>query len=479
MTRRVLASRTFGPDDQLRFATLTGDFNPLHMDAVTARRTQSGAPVVHGIHILMWMLDCIAAHYPDLPSIATLKVRFLKVVYLGDRADVVVSNCDSGSLAAEVTVGRDDVVLRLSAKFGVAQPAPARVLFGGHSEPLSPASPLELTVEQIAAMQGRVAFALPVEELASEFPAAHRLLGARRLAALGASTRLVGMVCPGLHSIYAGLSLTMCSDADSAPELGFQVTGAHPRLRLVRQTITGGGLTGTVESFIRPLPSDQASVASLASLVGGDEFADSVALIIGGSRGLGEVTAKLVAAGGGRVIITYVSGKADAERVAAEIDGWGGRADVLNYDVLHAPEPQLTALPRHPSHLYYYATPIIARRKVGVFDRRRFDEFVSYYVAGFYSLCRALAIAGDKLSVYYPSSVYVENWPESLVEYAMAKSAGELLCRNIAGRLNNVYVTATRLPPLATDQTATLIQSSPLDPAPVLLPVIRNVQGVR
>jgi len=61
----------------------------------------------------------------------------------------------------------------------------------------------------------------------------------------------------------------------------------------------------------------------------------------------------------------------------------------------------------------------------------------------------------------------------------MAKSAGELLCRNIAGRLNNVYVTATRLPPLATDQTATLIQSSPLDPAPVLLPVIRNVQGVR
>ena len=39
---KVLAERTFTPDYQNRFAALSGDFNPMHMDAVAARRTIFG-----------------------------------------------------------------------------------------------------------------------------------------------------------------------------------------------------------------------------------------------------------------------------------------------------------------------------------------------------------------------------------------------------------------------------------------------------
>jgi len=59
------------------------------------------------------------------------------------------------------------------------------------------------------------------------------------------------------------------------------------------------------------------------------EFAGQRALIVGGSRGLGELTAKIIAAGGGHTIITYSVGKEDAERVAAEIEGFGATCDVL------------------------------------------------------------------------------------------------------------------------------------------------------
>ena len=48
-------------------------------------------------------------------------------------------------------------------------------------------------------------------------------------------------------------------------------------------------------------------------------FAGQRSLIVGGSRGLGEVTAKIVAAGGGYPVITYMESKDEAERVAAEI----------------------------------------------------------------------------------------------------------------------------------------------------------------
>jgi acyl dehydratase len=51
-----LAERVFTETDQKRFASVSGDYNPMHMDALQARRTQAGAPVVHGINLFLWAL---------------------------------------------------------------------------------------------------------------------------------------------------------------------------------------------------------------------------------------------------------------------------------------------------------------------------------------------------------------------------------------------------------------------------------------
>jgi acyl dehydratase/NAD(P)-dependent dehydrogenase (short-subunit alcohol dehydrogenase family) len=476
LTRELLASRSFGPPDQERFAQLTGDFNPVHMDPVAARRTQPGAQVVHGVHALLWALDIIAGRYPDIPPFAKLKVRFLKVLYLGEIADLTLLERDDQGLIAEVTAA-GNVALRLSAASSPAEEAPSAAVHLAGAATRFASGPLDLTIEQIAAMRGRVPFAQPIEEIVQAFPAAHRMLGARRVAALGASTHLVGMICPGLHSLYSGFSFALCEDKDPAPELAFAVTHAHPHLRVVRQTVIGGGFSGTVESFVRRPPVIQASMTSVAGLIDRYEFADSIALVIGGSRGLGEATAKLLAAAGSRVIITYFSGQSDATRVASEIAGGGGRVETLRYDSRLAPEPQLADLPAQLTHLYYFATPPIARRKSGAFDRSRLDEFMTYYVEGFYELCRCLTATGRRLSAYYPSSVYVEKCPNGLVEYAMAKAAGELLCSNFGSVLRDVRITVTRLPPLATDQNAGLLNAKTADPATVMLPIIRTVQS--
>jgi len=109
-------------------------------------------------------------------------------------------------------------------------------------------------------------------------------------------------------------------------------------------------------------------MASIAPLVSKAEFHGVRALVIGGSRGLGEVAAKLVAAGGAHVTITYKSGKADADAVAAEIQKWGGRCEAMAYDVRREAAPQLAALQQPPTHIYYFATPTIAQRKSGIWD---------------------------------------------------------------------------------------------------------------
>ena len=60
----MLASRTFTEADQMRFAAVSGDRNPMHLDALLARRTQAGVPVVHGVHLLLWGLDALARAEP-------------------------------------------------------------------------------------------------------------------------------------------------------------------------------------------------------------------------------------------------------------------------------------------------------------------------------------------------------------------------------------------------------------------------------
>jgi NAD(P)-dependent dehydrogenase (short-subunit alcohol dehydrogenase family) len=471
----VLVSRIFTIEDQTRFSALTGDFNPIHMDPIAARRTPAGAPVVHGVHTLLWLLDSIGAQQAQFPGLATLKVRFRKLVYLGDRVAARITQQSPAGLRAQACVDGVEVV-SLVATFGPLLPAVHVATTGPAELPARLTAARELDFQAIDSQSGRVPFATEPAEMQRAFPDAARLLGSRRVAALGCSTYLVGMVVPGLYSIYVGFDLRLTADVTPANWLQFSAIVADARFRRVQLEITGGGLTGTLETFSRLPPVAQASMSSVAELVTAGEFERSVALVVGGSRGLGELTAKLVAAGGGRVIITYASGKDDADRLAAEINNWGGQCEVLAYDVRQAADGQLEALKNPPNQLYYFATPTIFRRKSGLCARERFEEFNEFYVHGFLRLVEAaLRRRPEGLAVFYPSTVYVQERPADMTEYAMSKAAGEILCADIARYLPKVRVLSERLPRLATDQTASLIPVESANALSVLLPIVRKM----
>ena len=83
----------FTPEQQLLFSSLSGDYNPMHLDEIVARRLINGARVVHGIHTLLHSLNYYLSHRENkrLLQIIKLKVCFIKPIKVNDTVNITIT----------------------------------------------------------------------------------------------------------------------------------------------------------------------------------------------------------------------------------------------------------------------------------------------------------------------------------------------------------------------------------------------------
>jgi hypothetical protein len=451
MTERASAvsQRTFTEDDQRHFAALSGDWNPVHIDPVAARRTPYGH-IVHGVHAVTWAInEFLAGTAPSSPS--RIRVTFLRPI--GVQQPVV----------ATWGVEDDEVVCSIEGHTGVA--VAIRMSLGGpaFSDPCLPAplatlsAPADLVFADARGLEGVTDVSGDTSALTAAFPHLVAALGTLRTSAILGLSRVVGMECPGLHSVFTGLDVTVVPE--SASTISYRVTRHSVARAPVRIGFEGGGIVGSLDAFFRPRPAVQATVADVAGSVEPGSYTGQTALIIGGSRGLGEATAKLVAAAGGTAIVTYHVGRGDAERVRDEISAAGGHCLVFQCDAEH-PEALLAQLDDQrvrPTHVFFFASPPIHANR-GAFDPEMFATFAAYYVVAFDRLCRGVAARGGA-RVFYPSTVFLDDMTPGFAEYTCAKAAGEALCRHLAQTLPLLQLYPERLPRTHTDQTNSFLES--------------------
>ncbi|SHL50210.1 MaoC like domain-containing protein [Bradyrhizobium lablabi] len=470
MTDEQLASRIFNLDDQIAFARLSSDWNPMHLDQAFARRTQVGAPVVHGIHNLAWASDAVLRCY--LLRVANIRARFLQPLYLDERVSIRIQDRTDRQIEFEIVAANTVIALvKLSSKPGKFA---AESVQPGESAPARLSEPADLRFEQLTGRTGAVA--IGDGDARSSFPALTESIGLPAVEALLATSYIVGMACPGLHSLFAGLDVN-CAPADGAKgALAYAVTKVDARFRSLQINVSGAGLAGRLDAFARPAPPSQPGMAEISRRVAGRPFAAQRSLIVGGSRGLGEVTAKIVAAGGGYPLITYMESKDAAERVAADIRGAGAQCEILRYDALSPAAEQLQKL-GVVDCCYYFATPKIFQRKSALYEPEKLRAFLRVYADGFSDLCIALAENRNrKLAMFYPSTVAIDEPTSSTAEYAMAKMAGEVLAQHLNEFMSGIHVIHRRLPRILTDQTATVGVASAERALDVMLPIVYEVQ---
>ena len=471
----IIANGRFSLEGQHAFAALSGDINPIHLDAVAARLLISGAVIVHGMHTLLWALNALADSSFRPAGIRAIDVRFPNPLHLDNDVALSVHKADANVIALRVHCAEKVIA---SINLTCQQVAPW-VPCADDSTLVSAGTIRDVPLEEMVGCRGVVDFAAPADDFRAAFPAAASLLGAARLRTLAACSRIVGMEYPGLRSIFSRLTAQFNEEIE-IPRLGYEVTEIDARFNIVRLTVMGAGLQGRLEAFSLPAAKAQPDMAELSNKIGADRFAQQTALVVGGSRGLGALTAKAIAAGGGRVIVSYAVGKNEAQQVVEEIRGAGGHAEIMEYDVRQPAGPQLERLKgAQPTHVYYFATGRIFKQHLKTFDRNTLDDFLAFYVYGVSDLVDALqAISAGPLTLFYPSSIAVEERPRNMTEYAMAKAAGEVLCSDLARFNPSLRVVVERLPRLSTEQTQTIRPQQLPAAIDVLLPPLLRCASV-
>ena len=254
----------------------------------------------------------------------------------------------------------------------------------------------------------------------------------------------------------------------------------HAPLRLA---VEGAGLSGYVDTFVRPSPVMQPKISKISQYVDLNSSKNQVALVIGGSRGLGELTAKIIAAGGGQIVISYLLGDTEAEKIVEEINNWGGKAICMRLDI-NDPKKAIYGLKEKgivPTQVYYFASPRIASNISRELDKDLLDLFISYYVEGFSATVEGLKEFFDNssINIFYPSTVFIDSMPEQFKEYTSSKELGEVRCSELINKYLNFRILINRLPRMTTDQTVGFINLPTEDSLPVMINVVKNMHTLR
>src|SRR5712692_10007076 len=124
--------RTFIAEDVERFAAVSGDWSPLHVDPGYAAATEFGGCVVHGILLASLFSQLVGMHIPGKHALYLGQdLSFRKPVLVGERVRALIKLIGKSEptrsliLAAEIRNSEDKVVVSGTARVKVRDTEPA------------------------------------------------------------------------------------------------------------------------------------------------------------------------------------------------------------------------------------------------------------------------------------------------------------------------------------------------------------------
>lgn len=452
--------KKFSSSDLELFAKFSGDRNPIHLDPIYARRTQFGAPIVFGVNLLLWAMDYLYKKHAIVVNF--ISIKFQRPVFLN--ADVEIKFEQDGKLIISQNGNINSVML-----FAIAKEISK---FNYEKLPLLKINKMysDGICNFNVGERDEFLFSGDYKIGKTLFPEIFEVYGDRAICEIANSSFIVGMRCPGEHSIFVDLKINFQENHENS---FYKITKLESRVGMVAISFKGKAINGTLGAFFRPKPSKFHDMQAIKLAVKSDEFKGQRILIIGGSRGIGEVVAKILAVGGGMVSITYNVGVKEAEKVAEDIRNNGGNCTIHQLKI--DKKNKFTNLHEKYDFIYYFATPkILPSNFLGKSDVYEYDQI---YVDGFTDVCNYFFNTNKSIRIFYPSTSFIEKSKPNLDVYINSKIKGEERCRFLRD-LYNIDINVKRLPILQTDQNLSILSENSKDIVTVMLPIIREIQSL-
>ena len=463
-----LGSRAFTGQDQTNFAKFSNDYNPIHLDKKYARKTLPGTTIVHGVHAVLWSIELLLSKYQFIYT--EYKVYFHKYI----KENSIVNVFWDLKLCKLIIKNKYDLnLVTISCMNKSSITELNKKTYKINKDSISE-KPIKMEIQKINEGDSIPIFFSGKEDVINKvLPLLSKSLDHEIIKEIALQSYIVGMKVPGLNSLLAGINFTL-SFLDQQQTLSIKHVNKY--FNSVKSKYLGKNITSILETFFRPEPVKPISCAEILNLnFKLPNLKNKSVFVVGGSRGLGAVTSKLLACAGARVTLSYNFGKQEALAVADDIKSVGGLCKVIQFTV--SPLQTYDVLDDRYEHMYYFPTNKIFHDDIKKSDNEIYNSFHEIYVDCFKSLAEFLIKKSQTKKIFYPSSIAIDKPIDTLKDYIEAKKEGEQVCRLLQKKFL-IKIICPRLNRILTDQTNTIVPIKFDNPVNTMLVSIKQMSSI-